>query len=356
MASSGYTAKQMAFFTRELLYWHYNLNNRTLPWKEEKDPYRIWLSEIILQQTRAEQGLPYYEKFILKYPTVRELAAAPDDEVMLLWQGLGYYSRCRNLLAAARMITEEFHGHFPDNYEDILRLKGVGPYTAAAIASFGFGIPKAVVDGNVLRVLSRYFEISEPIDKQTTRKYISDLANRLIDTKAPGAFNQAIMDFGATICKPQQPLCPSCILKKHCVALQHQTVELLPFSEKKIKVITRYLHFFLLAAGDKIYIRLRTGNDIWKGLYELYLVETENDSFPENLPPFLSDHLKGMHLPSVYQSRQRLTHQLIIARFYTIPLPDIPGALKNDGLWISKKNWKNFAFSKTILSFLKRNA
>src|SRR6187549_1636680 len=198
------------FFTPTLLDWNNNENTRSMPWKGEKDPYRIWLSEIILQQTRVEQGWAYYENFILNYPTVRDLAAAPEEAVFRLWQGLGYYARCKNMLAAARQIVEQFHGHFPNTYDAIQSLKGVGPYTAAAIASFAFNLPHAVLDGNVYRVLSRFFGIDEPIDSTKGKQLFTGIAGRVLSQKEPGLFNQAIMDFGATVCKPVAPLCSLC--------------------------------------------------------------------------------------------------------------------------------------------------
>src|SRR5450432_3260301 len=194
-------------FTKKLLKWNLGSNTRTMPWKGEKDPYKIWLSEIILQQTRVEQGLGYYQKFIKAFPTVQQLAKAPQEKVFKLWEGLGYYTRCKNLIASALFISKDRKGKFPTDYESILGLKGVGPYTAAAIASFAYNLPHAVIDGNVFRVLSRYFGISTPIDSPDGKKLYALLANELLDKQEPGLYNQAIMDLGAVICKPQQPLC-----------------------------------------------------------------------------------------------------------------------------------------------------
>ncbi|MCR9286527.1 MAG: A/G-specific adenine glycosylase [Bacteroidetes bacterium] len=226
--------KQKQFFTKKLMEW-FSQNHRPLPWKGEKNPYYVWLSEIILQQTRVEQGLPYFEKFKSTYPTVAGLANAPEDEVMKLWEGLGYYSRARNLHFTAKYISKELGGVFPSDFEGILKLKGVGPYTAAAIASFAFDLPHAVVDGNVYRVLSRFFGIEKAIDSTEGKKEFSKLAQTLIDTKQPANYNQAIMDFGATHCKPSSPNCGKCLMSLNCFAFKNSKIESLPFKSKKKK-------------------------------------------------------------------------------------------------------------------------
>jgi len=217
-----------------------------MPWKGEKNPYLIWLSEIILQQTRVEQGWEYYNRFVSTYPTVDTLAAAPLDEVMKLWEGLGYYSRCRNLHETAKFISEKLSGQFPSTYQELLSLKGVGAYTAAAIGSFAFDIPVAVVDGNVQRIISRYFGICTPIDTAQGKKLYSDLASKLLDTNSPALYNQAIMDFGATICKPQQPLCKDCPFNKECEAFTYGNVKMLPVKQKKLVRKQRYFNYFLV--------------------------------------------------------------------------------------------------------------
>lgn len=204
-----------------------------MPWKGEKDPYKIWLSEIILQQTRVEQGLSYYNNFIKTFPDIQQLAKAKDEKIFKLWEGLGYYTRCRNLIASARFVAKEKKGKFPDSYEEIKALKGVGPYTAAAISSFAFNLPHAVVDGNVFRVLARVFGIDKPTDTTEGKKYFTQLAEELLDKKRPGLYNQAIMDFGAMICKPASPLCATCCFKKHCIAFQRDRINELPVKEKK---------------------------------------------------------------------------------------------------------------------------
>src|ERR1700743_845026 len=223
-----------ADFTQILLKWHKHKNDRKMPWKGEKNPYRIWLSEVILQQTRVEQGWAYYEKFINAFPTVHELAAAGEQKVFKLWEGLGYYSRCRNLIATAKTIDSVYEGRFPAVYSEILALKGIGPYAAAAIASFAFNLPHAVVDGNVTRVLSRYFGDSTPIDTTAGKKLYSNLADALLDRERADLYNQAIMDFGATICLPRNPLCADCVQRSGCQALQKGLIAQLPVKEKSI--------------------------------------------------------------------------------------------------------------------------
>src|SRR5687767_14335150 len=228
-------------FSALLLNWDKEYNSREMPWKGEKDPYRIWISEIILQQTRVEQGLNYYTRFIQAYPDIHMLAGADDKKVFKLWEGLGYYSRCRNLIETARHVSKEFKGEFPDTYEGLKELKGVGPYTASAIASFAFNRPHAVVDGNVFRVLSRLFGISRPVDSADGKKFFTGLANDLMDKNQPGLYNQAIMDFGAVICKPQ-PVCKQCIFSNSCYAFLNNKVQEFPVKEKKISIRKRWFY------------------------------------------------------------------------------------------------------------------
>jgi A/G-specific adenine glycosylase len=347
-------ALQQEFFTRNLLTWHECENNRDLPWKHEQDPYKIWLSEIILQQTRAEQGMPYYQKFVSHFPTVQALAGAPEDEVMRLWQGLGYYSRCRNLLKAARIICEQYDGIFPKDYKALLALPGVGAYTAAAIASFAFGLPHAVVDGNVYRLLSRYFGIELAIDGTKGKKAFSTLAQELLDKNKSASYNQAIMDFGAVICKPQQPLCASCILSAKCIAYKQDLVDLLPVKEKKLNIKTRHFHYFWLEHKNQIFISLREEKDIWQQLYEPYLIETKGSYSQEDKWLAISENITDPVMP-LYQTRQRLTHQLIHSTFYYIKLKRRPPSLANKGFWVEKNNLKKYAFPKTIISFFNGN-
>ena len=264
----------MINFSQKLLKW-YKINQRNLPWRDVDDPYKIWLSEIILQQTRVQQGMPYYEKFILTFPTVYDLAKASEDEILKLWEGLGYYSRARNMHFTAKYIVEELHGKFPNNYADLLKLKGVGNYTAAAIASFAFKEAVAAVDGNVYRVLARIFGIKDDIMSNQAKKIFQSLANELIPKNQPDIFNQAMMDLGSMVCKPKQPLCETCFMQEECFAFRHDEIVNLPVKSKKIKVKKRFFHFLLLENADKnIVIEQRSDNDIWKNLYQFPLIET----------------------------------------------------------------------------------
>lgn len=346
------------FFTEKLLEWNREMNTRNMPWKGEKDPYRIWLSEIILQQTRVEQGWPYYERFIQHYPTVEKLAAAPEEEVFRLWQGLGYYARCKNMLAAAREITDTYQGKFPDRYEQIKALKGIGPYTAAAIASFAFNLPYAVLDGNVFRVLSRYFGIETPIDSTAGRKQFDTLAQELLPQGRSAEYNQSIMDFGAVICKPQQPLCGECVLRKKCVALHEQTIPHLPVKTKKLVIKKRYFNYLLVQYKDDIYIRKRTDSDIWQNLHEFVLIETTGPADITTLQssgalaPILGKTAFEIERISA-PFKQQLTHQTIHSQFISITVkkaPAIPGYTM-----VPRNSLNNYAFPKTITTFLESN-
>ncbi|WP_212000564.1 A/G-specific adenine glycosylase [Chitinophaga sp. HK235] len=348
-------ADSRLFFTEKLLEWNQLSNTRTMPWKGEKDPYRIWLSEIILQQTRVEQGLPYYEKFIKNYPNAKKLAAAPEEEVFRLWQGLGYYARCKNMLAAAREIATTYNGKFPGEYEQIKALKGIGTYTAAAIASFGFQLPYAVLDGNVYRVLSRYFGIETPIDTTAGKKQFGDLAQELLPASQSAAYNQSIMDFGAVVCKPQQPACGTCPLNRKCQARQQQLVDVLPVKSKKLQIKKRYFNHLLVELKDNIYIRKRTEKDIWQNLHEFILIETSEAAELDELRQQETFRHLFENVPFTVVNvsapvKQQLTHQTIHSRFFTLeveqPLP-LP-----EHLLVSRKKLDNYAFPKTITDFL----
>jgi A/G-specific adenine glycosylase len=346
------------FFTEKLLEWNREMNTRNMPWKGEKNPYRIWLSEIILQQTRVEQGWPYYERFIENYPTVKKLAAAPEEEVFRLWQGLGYYARCKNMLAAAREITNLHQGKFPDQYEQIKALKGIGPYTAAAIASFAFNLPYAVLDGNVFRVLSRFFGIETPIDSTAGRKQFDTLAQELLPDGASSEYNQSIMDFGAVVCKPQQPLCTDCPLRKKCVALHQQLVSLLPVKTKKLQIKKRYFNYLLVNYKEQIFIRKRTDSDIWQNLHEFILIETPAPSdITEIQMSEAFQHLLGNTSFEIDRVsvpfKQQLTHQTIHSQFISVTVkkpPVLPGYTL-----VARNSLNNYAFPKTITTFLESN-
>lgn len=336
-----------------LLNWNKNSNSRTMPWKGEKDPYRIWLSEVILQQTRVQQGLKYYENFILSFPDVHALAAAPDDKIFKLWEGLGYYSRCRNLIETARYISKNLNGKFPDDHAGILSLKGVGAYTAAAISSFAFDLPFAVVDGNVLRVLSRITGSHLPVDNNDGRKYFTALAEELLPGSHAAEYNQAIMDFGAVICRPQ-PDCQSCFYSRHCAAFQKGEQLLLPVKEKKLQIKKRYLHYFYAVSGDYTAIAQRTGKDIWQQLYEFPVIETEKPLRTDKAQQLFEEKFHLEEPEWEYASgivKQKLTHQELCFNFHKLNLnkkPELPGYK-----WVRLKDLSKYPFPKTLASFIK---
>ena len=341
----------MKSFSKKLLEW-YNPAARNLPWKLSKDAYKIWLSEIILQQTRVEQGTPYYHAFVKQYPSIKKLANAPLDEVLKLWEGLGYYSRARNLHIAAKQVMESHKGKFPETHAEILQLKGIGNYTAAAIASFAFDLPYAVVDGNVYRVLSRVLGIETPIDTTEGKKQFEQLAQKLLDKKNPSVYNQAIMDFGATMCKPKNPLCGQCPFSSECKALELNKISLLPVKLKKLIKTERHLHYFVLYDKDFIYIKQRHAQDIWKGLFEFPLEETDgNWSITDSKILQKINHQPTLNVNCITY-KQTLTHQYIHAYFYEIKLNKLP---KTDSGYykILKKNILDYAFPKIIRTYLK---
>jgi A/G-specific adenine glycosylase len=327
-----------------------------MPWKGEKDPYKIWLSEIILQQTRVEQGWDYYNRFVAAFPTVQKLAAAPETKVFKLWEGLGYYTRCKNLIATAKIINKDYKGKFPASYDDILALKGVGPYTAAAIASFAYNLPFAVVDGNVFRVLSRFFNNNTPIDSNQGKNLFTQLANELLDQKQPGIYNQALMDFGAVVCKPKLPLCNQCPLQKNCGAYLNRLTNVLPVKEKKILQKVRWLFYFIVNEDSKTYVRKRGVKDIWENLYEFVLVEaqapTELEQIkktPEFKKIFAGAAVSIGTISKIYS--QKLTHQTVHGQFITIQLKK---PLKLDGYeLVSARTMDTLPFPKLITTYLK---
>lgn len=349
------------YFQQHLLNWHITKNSRQLPWKGERNVYYIWLSEIILQQTRAEQGLKYYERFVKKYPTIQKLANAPLEEVYKLWEGLGYYNRCRNLHATAQKIAFELKGNFPDSYEAILELKGVGPYTAAAISSFGFGLPYAVVDGNVFRVLSRFFGIDQPIDSTSGKKTFQQLAQDCLLQKESAAYNQAIMDFGATVCKPDLPECGTCVMNKKCTAFLAGTVAEFPVKEKKIKQRNRWFLFYILEMQGKFAVQKRTGKDVWANLYEFPNSElaTEKEwkhAAEQYTAGWLNERgidQKHKILSVTKPVKQQLSHQTIYANAVLIQLRKCKVEKKNDWEWKTKQELQHFPFSKILNDFLK---
>ncbi|TAJ13431.1 A/G-specific adenine glycosylase [Marinilabiliaceae bacterium JC017] len=349
----------MMDFSIQLQAW-YSSYGRSLPWRHTKDPYSIWVSEIILQQTQVKQGLDYYNRFINSFPNIEALAVAEQDEVLKLWQGLGYYSRARNLHAAAQSIFFKQKNVFPKNYKDILLLKGIGPYTAAAIASFAFNLPYAVLDGNVYRVLSRLFTIEIPIDSTAGKKHFQELANQLLDKRNPALHNQAIMDFGAICCTPTSPKCTECPFQTTCKAYLTNTVIDFPKKGKRTKQRHRYFTFFFFDIHHSTYINKRGNNDIWTGLYEFPLIETnQKTSLKEVKKIFLTQNLPytNITIKKATTYKHVLSHQIIHATFFKVstnehklthwqqkPLQRIP---------ISEL--QNYPFPQLIIKFLNDN-
>ncbi len=338
---------------KQLLDW-YEVYKRDFPWRKTKDPYHIWLSEVIMQQTRTQQGLPYYRAFVETYPTVHDLAAAPEEAVLKLWQGLGYYSRARNLHATARYISRELGGLFPSDFDTLKTLKGVGDYTASAIASIAFGVKQAVVDGNVYRVYARFFGIDLPINSSPAFKHFKEIAQKALPSSDPGTFNQAVMELGALQCVPQQPECSICPLQSACKAYALQQVAQLPIKERKIKIKKRFFHYLVFDSGDKKkYLQQRTAKGIWHKLYEFPLVEAnrtlKNPSKKFNKviqlftkAPFLVRQIAPAQL-------HKLSHQHIEISFWEVKATDI----QIDGY--EPRQWRQLPVPVPIANFLKKN-
>ena len=306
---------------QHLMAW-YAEHKRPLPWRQDSDPYKIWLSEIILQQTRVAQGLPYYKRFINAYPTVHDLAKASEQDVLHLWQGLGYYSRARRLHQCSRYIVEKLGGTFPDTYEGLLALPGVGPYTAGAIASIAFRKPTPVVDGNVYRVLARLFGIEDDIASPAGQKVFRQLAATLVPAQDPGTYNQALMEFGALHCTPQQPQCARCPLQRGCVAYQTNKQHLLPVKKRRLRIKKRFLYYLLIHFDGLLYVKKRTHKDIWHGLYDFYLIEHPSaverlDELDDPLMPYVENHALRLHTTTAPLSHQ-LTHQRLYMHFFHV--------------------------------------
>ncbi|MFN7847904.1 MAG: A/G-specific adenine glycosylase [Bacteroidota bacterium] len=314
-------------FSESIIEW-YEKNKRDLPWRNTNNPYYIWISEVILQQTRVDQGLPYYIKFIESFPQIELLAQAPQDEVLRLWQGLGYYSRGRNLHFTAKQIVDDFGGIFPTEYENLIRLKGIGSYTASAISSFCNNEHRAVVDGNVYRVLSRYFGIDTDISSNQAKKQFQELAESLLNKKKSGQHNQAIMEFGALQCVPKNPSCDKCPLKNSCAALQNKMVDRLPVKTKKIKSKKRYFNYLMIIDEDeRVLVNKRTSGDIWEGLYEFPLVETDDEMNYHTIasnPAFKKITRERKYNIAAVSNvfKHQLTHQTIYCKFFTLKIKD----------------------------------
>ena len=345
--------------SRVLQKW-YAIHKRDLPWRENSDAYRVWISEIILQQTRVTQGLPYFLRFMENFPDVHSLAIAPEEKVLKLWQGLGYYSRARNLHAAAKQIVSDFNGVFPREYPDVLSLKGVGAYTAAAITSIAYNQPYAVIDGNVDRVLSRLFAINEAVNSAKGKKMIREIADDIIDPENPGTHNQAIMDFGAMICTPATPQCGECPLQGFCIAFERNEVKEYPIKNRQKTVRHRYFNYFHIEVSDKTYIRERKGSDIWKNLYEFPLIETEEkkDLAELQVLPAFKELFSDARKPS-FQHRANLkhvlSHQIIHADFYHVSFPrNYLNEEFGDAIEISQNTLQDFAVSRLTHKYLEK--
>ena len=348
------------FYSKSLVNW-YKEHRRDLPWRRSSDPYIIWISEIILQQTRVAQGLDYFNRFVARFPDVRALAAASEDEVLRYWQGLGYYSRARNLLEAARTICRDFGGIFPRTYNEVRSLKGIGDYTAAAIVSFAYDLPYPVLDGNVYRVLARLFALSTPIDSTRGKKEFAELAGLLLDKEHPGLHNQAIMELGALQCVPRQPDCSLCPLMDRCMAYAAGEVSAYPVKQQKLKTRPRYFHYLHIVCGNDTYIQRREGKDIWQGLYQLLLIETDTPADFAELQQsdafrrLLSD-CGRMEISVVLRDiKHVLSHQTLYASFYYIKV-EREGKNLNEYLRIPLSSLENYAFPRLILRYFQATA
>lgn len=351
--------KISSHFSKKLIPWYLH-NKRELPWRKTLNPYHIWLSEIMLQQTRVLQGLPYYLKFVEAYPTVADLANATEDEVLKMWQGLGYYSRARNLHTTAKMVSEEMDSIFPDNYNDLLKLKGVGDYTASAIASISFNQPEAVVDGNVYRVLSRYFGIFIPINTSKGQKEFKQLAQQLLDKKQPGTFNQAIMEFGARYCVPQNPDCGNCIFNDSCSACQKNKVSELPVKIKSKPVKTRYFNYLvILSENEETILQQRNEKGIWHKLYEFPLIETSENISLSTLKkhPQFKDFFEKIKIENISLFNEKpvihkLSHQHLNTRFWMIETPSLTTQVKTPKASVPFSELSHYAVPVLIENFL----
>lgn len=336
-------------FTEKLLHW-YGKNKRDLPWRNTKNPYYIWLSEVILQQTRIEQGLPYYQAFTQNFPSLKDLANADEDSVLKLWQGLGYYSRARNLHHTAKTVYFDLNNEFPKQFNEIIKLKGIGPYTAAAIASFAFKEPVGVVDGNVFRVMARYFGIFDDIALPKTRTVFQNLVNELISKEHPDTFNQAIMDLGSTICSPVNPKCSECPVQDSCVAFLENTISQLPVKIKKITIKDRFFNFVIIKNENQIAIEQRAEKDIWQKLYQFPLIETK-DNIEENIYKQLTESYPNQSIKKLTNNsiKHKLSHQQLHIDFYEI---ETNQTIENHQ-FIELSNLDQYAYPIVIWNFMK---
>ena len=337
----------MVRFSTLITSW-YRQNSRDLPWRNTSDPYKIWLSEIILQQTRVDQGMSYYLKFVKNYPTINDLASASEDEVLNDWQGLGYYSRARNLQSAAKYVIEELNGEFPTSYHEIIKMKGVGEYTAAAVASFAFNEVQAVVDGNVYRLLSRYYNLNTPIDSSKGKKDFKTLADELIDPKNPAEHNQAMMEMGALVCTPKNPSCDTCPLNESCMSLDKGTVLELPVKEKKTKVRNRFFNYLVIKDGQSTYLKKRGPKDVWEGLYDFPLTEKKKQVDLSN------KELEAFEVIEKSETfKHVLSHQRIYCQFWELELKQA-GAAGFDWQKVPIKELSNYPMPQLLIRYLEK--
>jgi A/G-specific adenine glycosylase len=344
-------------FTEQILNWH-EKNPRPMPWKGVTDPYIVWVSEILLQQTRVKQGQPYFDRFIEKYPNLQSLADTNEDELMALWKGLGYYARARNMLKTARLLSRDHGGVFPEDYHALLKLPGIGPYTAAAIASFAFGLPRAAVDGNVERVLTRFYGIEEPLHTSRAKKRIQQIADAHIPVSLPGKYNQAIMNFGAMQCTPAFPLCEKCPVSQSCVANQKNIVHQVPVKKQRIEKKKRHFHYMLVTIDESLVLLKRTNDDIWKSLYEPLLIETDTQGSFLNKRKQINALKSWLNFDTppewgqTSKKKQLLTHQEIHAYFYHARFMHQEVSLNVPGILVKPENLPNFALPRVVDWFL----
>jgi A/G-specific adenine glycosylase len=341
----------------DLLIAWYKPNHRDLPWRKTKDPYAIWVSEVILQQTRVAQGLDYYYHFLQAFPTVQSLADAPLDDVMRVWQGLGYYTRARNMHAAAKQVMSEHGGKIPDTYEKLRSLRGVGDYTASAIGAFAFNIPRPAVDGNVYRIWSRIFGVFTPIDTPDGKKELYQISFDQLDKQRSSLFNQAIMDFGGTLCMPKNPRCGDCPVSDVCYAFRNNAVALLPAKSKKVKVVNRYFAYLMIRHKGSTFIRRRDGKDIWHSLYEFPLIETSGSTSLKALEKTQAwKEMFGSVKPAVLhaspQLKHVLSHQRLYTQFYIMEVKTIPYFLSANFIKVNADSMDEYPTSRLIGSYM----
>ncbi len=338
----------------DILLW-YKKNFRELPWRSTQDPYKIWLSEIILQQTQVVQGLSYFDKFVVKYPEIKNLASASEEEILKMWQGLGYYTRARNLHKTARIISDEYQGIFPDNYMILSKLPGIGDYTASAILSFAFGKPYPVLDGNVFRLISRLYDIHLPVNEAKNRQVFKNVLDELIVGTVPSEFNNAIMELGALVCRPENPRCKECPVSMHCLALKNGTVDMLPVKLKKNKPSIRHFNYFYIRENNHFYLVKREDKDIWKNLYQLPLIESDSQIDEKSMPQLLASSWAvgcDYSLKRQSQARHLLSHQTILATFWELHSKDVPDFVNETYKRVNLKNYTKYPVPVLIQNFL----